>query len=151
MKETTLCYIENSGRYLMLHRIKKENDINHGKWIGIGGKLEECESPEECVVREIYEETNLKVYSLKYRGKVKFISDIYDDEIMHLYTANSETDCISVCNEGELKWIPKEDVLSLNLWEGDKVFLEYLLNGHKDFFEISLIYKGESLFEVIKE
>lgn len=151
MKETTLCYIENAGRYLMLHRIKKEEDANKGKWIGIGGKLENGESPEECVIREIREETSLNICNLKYRGRVNFVSDIYDDEIMHLYTAISKTDCISICDEGELKWIPKEDIFSLNLWEGDKVFLEYLLNDYEEFFEISLIYKGESLFKVIKE
>ena len=151
MKETTLCYIEKNDCYLMLHRTKKENDANKGKWIGIGGKLEEGESPRECVVREIFEETSLKVCNLIYRGKVNFISDIYEDEIMHLYTAASKTDNVSACDEGELKWIPKEEVLSLNLWEGDKVFLEYLLKDYDEFFEISLIYKGDSLFEVIKE
>ena len=151
MKETTLCYIENNSRYLMLHRTKKQNVANAGKWIGIGGKIENGESPRECVVREILEETGLGVCSLKYRGKINFISDIYDDEIMHLYTADSKTDCVSGCDEGELKWIPKEDILSLNLWEGDKVFLEYLSKDYEEFFEISLIYKGESLVEVIKE
>lgn len=151
MKETTLCYIENNNCYLMLHRIKKKNDANKNKWIGIGGKIEKGESPAECIEREIAEETGLEVNSLKYRGLVNFVSDIYEDEIMHLFTASAECADFLPCNEGELKWIPKNEVLSLNLWEGDKVFLEYLLNDIADFFTLSLIYKGESLANVIKE
>ena len=122
MKETTLCYIENNGRYLMLHRIKKEDDVNKGKWIGVGGKLENGESPVECIQREIKEETALEITDLKYRGKVSFISDIYEDEIMHLFTAKAQNENFSSCTEGELKWIDKADILSLNLWEGDRVF-----------------------------
>lgn len=151
MKETTLCYIENKNRYLMLLRNKKENDINMGKWIGIGGKLEKGETPRECVLREIREEASLEVTELKYRGKVNFISDICEDEIMHLFTAKSESEDFSLCVEGELKWIAKEDILSLNLWEGDKVFLEYLLEDKKEFFNLSLIYMGEKLKRVIEE
>ena len=151
MKQTTLCYIENQNRYLMLLRNKKENDINMGKWIGIGGKLEKGETPAECVQREIMEETSLEVEELKYRGQVNFISDIYDDEIMHLFTAKSETEDFSLCTEGELKWIAKEEILSLNLWEGDKVFLKYLLENKKEFFNLSLIYQGEKLERVVEE
>ena len=151
MRETTLCYIENDNCYLMLHRIKKKQDINKGKWIGVGGKIEKDETPLMCIKREISEETGINVQNLLYRGRVKFISDIYDDELMHLFTATTKVAEISPCDEGELKWIPKNEILSLNLWEGDKVFLEYLLNDTADFFELSLIYKGESLAEVIKE
>ena len=151
MKETTLCYIENKNRYLMLLRNKKKKDINMGKWIGIGGKLESGETPAECVKREITEETSLEIKELRYRGKVNFISDIYDDEIMHLFTAISESDKFSLCTEGELKWIAKEDILSLNLWEGDKVFLEYLLKDKKEFFNLSLIYQGDKLKRVVEE
>lgn len=151
MKETTLCYIEIDGRYLMLHRIKKEDDVNKGKWIGVGGKLENGESPVECIQREIKEETALEITDLKYRGKVSFISDIYEDEIMHLFTAKAQSENFSSCPEGELKWIDKADILSLNLWEGDRVFLKYLLEDKKEFFNLSLIYNGESLKEVIKE
>lgn len=151
MKETTLCYIENDERYLMLHRIKKEEDANKGKWIGVGGKLEIGETPAECVKREIAEETSLEIKELRYRGKVSFISDVYDDELMHLFTAKSENDKFSLCTEGELKWIAKEDILSLNLWDGDKVFLEYLLKDKKEFFNLSLIYQGEKLKRVVEE
>jgi len=151
MKETTLCYIENENRYLMLYRNKKEKDINMGKWIGIGGKLENGETPAECVKREITEETSLEIKELRYRGKVNFISDVYDDELMHLFTAKSQSDKFSLCTEGELKWIAKEDILSLNLWEGDKVFLKYLLKGKKEFFNLSLIYQGEKLKRVVEE
>ncbi len=151
MQETTLCYIENNERYLMLHRTKKKTDANKGKWIGVGGKLETVETPKECVLREIAEETGLNVSELKYRGVVKFVSDIYEDEIMHLFTSLSQTEDFTPCSEGELKWVPKAEVLGLNLWEGDRVFLEYLLEDKKEFFNLSLIYKGESLKEVIKE
>ena len=151
MKETTLCYIENQNRYLMLHRNKKKEDINMGKWIGIGGKLEKGETPTECVQREIMEETSLEVSELKYRGVVNFISDIYDDELMHLFTAETKSDKFSLCNEGELKWIDKKDILALNLWEGDKVFLDYLLKDKKEFFKLSLIYQGEKLKRVVEE
>lgn len=151
MKETTLCYIENNASYLMLHRTKKKNDANHGKWIGIGGKIEKGESATECVLREIKEETGLLVKNLLYRGRVNFISDIYEDEVMHLFTADSSEAFLSSCDEGELKWVKKQDVLSLNLWEGDRVFLKYLIDGEKEFFSLSLIYKGERLADVIKE
>ena len=151
MKETTLCYIENDERYLMLHRIKKEEDANRGKWIGVGGKLEKGEGPAECIQREIKEETALEIADLKYRGKVSFVSDIYEDEIMHLFTAKAQSEIFSPCSEGELKWIAKKDILSLNLWEGDRVFLEYLLEDKKEFFNLSLIYQGEKLKRVVEE
>lgn len=148
MKETTLCYIENDGCYLMMHRTKKKNDPNEGKWIGIGGKLEDGETPECCAVREISEETGLDIEVPVYRGKVYFKSDIYEDEIMHLFTAFSDSRSLLPCDEGELRWIKKKEILSLNLWEGDRVFLEYLLNDKKEFFDITLIYEGDNLKEI---
>ena len=150
MKETTLCYIENSGCYLMMHRTKKKNDENSGKWIGIGGKLENGETPTECAIREIYEETGLGVTDLCYRGRVMFVSDIYEDELMHLFTADCKSCDVKVCDEGELAWINKADVMSLNLWEGDKVFLKKLIEGERDFFHIVLCYEGDNL-KYIKE
>ncbi len=146
MINTTICYIENDGAYLMLHRTKKKNDINEGKWIGIGGKFEERESPIDCVRREVFEETALKLKSQKYRGIVTFV---YGDitEIMHLFTSNSfEGTLADNCTEGELKWVKKEEILSLNLWEGDKIFLE-LLNKETPFFSLKLIYDGDVLIE----
>lgn len=150
MKETTLCYIENAGCYLMMHRIKKKNDENSGKWIGIGGKIENDETPTECVIREIYEETGLVVTGLCYRGTVMFVSDIYEDELMHLFTAESKSRNVKVCDEGELAWINKDDVMSLNLWEGDRVFLKKLIEDERDFFHIVLGYEGDNL-KYIKE
>ena len=148
MKETTLCYLENNGRYLMLLRNKKKNDPNKNKWIGVGGKLEEGESPTDCAKREIMEETGISVSALEYRGRVYFGSDIYEDEIMHLFTSVCPADSFTPCDEGELKWIKKEDVPKLNLWEGDRVFLEYLLTDKEDFFEITLSYEGDTLKSV---
>lgn len=151
MKETTLCYIENDGCYLMMHRTKKKNDENSGKWIGIGGKLEKGETPTECAIREIYEETGLSVTELCYRGKVMFKSDIYEDELMQLFTAGSKSRDVKVCDEGELAWIKKDDIMSLNLWEGDKVFLKRLIDGDNNFFEILLRYEGDTLKEIKEE
>lgn len=151
MKETTLCYIENNASYLMLHRTKKKNDANHGKWIGIGGKIEKGETPKDCILREIKEETGILVNNLLYRGKVNFISDIYEDEVMHLFTADTDDAFFAPCDEGILKWVKKKDVLSLNLWEGDRLFLKYLIDDEKEFFNLSLIYKGDRLADVIKE
>lgn len=151
MKETSLCYLEHDERYLMLLRNKKENDPNKNKWIGVGGKLEKDESPFECAKREIYEETGIDANNLLYRGRVFFKSDIYEDELMHLFTADCIADTFTPCNEGELCWIPKKDVLSLNLWEGDRVFLEYLLDQRQEFFEIFLSYEGDKLISVQKK
>ena len=148
MKETTLCYIENSGRYLMMLRNKKKNDPNQNKWIGVGGKLEQGETPFECAKREIFEETSLTNISLKYAGKVYFLSDIWEDELMHLFVAKSDTDKVCSCNEGTLQWIKKEEILNLNLWEGDKVFLKRLLQEDDEFFNITLVYKGDNLQSV---
>jgi len=148
MKETTLCYIENSGRYLMLLRNKKKNDPNMNKWIGVGGKLNPDETPIECAKREIFEETGLLVDAFRYAGKVYFVSDIWEDELMHLFVAETDNTEVTPCSEGTLEWIPKDDVLSLNLWEGDRVFLKRLLNGEEDFLNITLTYRGETLISV---
>lgn len=150
MRNSTLCYIEKDGKYLMLHRTKKADDINEGKWIGVGGKIEEKESPNECVVREVMEETGLKLTGYKYRGIVTFASDTWDTEYMHLFTATEFLGEVNedVCDEGELMWIPKDDLDKLNLWEGDKVFLK-LLQEKEDFFSVKLRYEGEKLVESV--
>ncbi len=144
MKNTTLCYIEHNGKVLMLYRNKKKADINEGKWIGIGGKFKENESPEECMLREVYEETGIKLANWKYRGIVTFVSDVCEGEHMHLFTAIAHSDAVTECTEGSLKWIDKKELLSLNMWEGDRVFLE-LLDKDERFFSLKLVYKGDKL------
>ena len=145
MLNTTLCYIENSGHYLMLLRNKKKLDLNEGKWIGIGGKLEENETIEECMLREVREETSLLLTSYRYRGVIDFVSDSAPEEIMHLYTATIPDMSSPIeCKEGTLKWIPISEVSGLNLWEGDRVFLKLLLED-APFFHLRLIYHGDSL------
>ena len=151
MKETTLCYIEKNNKYLMLHRTKKTNDPNKEKWIGVGGKIEKDESVEECLLREVMEETGLVLTEYQYRAKIYFYSDTYDDEIMYLYTATEFTGELTECKEGELAWIEKSDVLNLNLWEGDKVFLQKILKDDIQPFIMKLYYEGEKLVCVIDE
>ena len=146
MKNTTLCYIEKDNKYMMLKRDKKENDVNEGKWIGIGGHFEEGESPEECLLREVYEETGLTLSSYKFRGIITFISDKWETEYMHLFTADKFTGEMHQCNEGTLKWIEKDNVLNLNIWEGDKIFLKLLLTEN-EFFSLKLVYEGDKLIE----
>lgn len=148
MRMTTLCYIEKDDCYLMLHRVKKKNDINHGKWIGVGGHFEDRESPEECLLREVFEETGLTLISWKFRGIITFLSDGYPTEYMCLYTSDKFTGNLKVCNEGELEWIKKKEIMKLNLWEGDKIFLQYLLNNYP-FFSMKLSYTGDELKECI--
>lgn len=148
MKETTLCYIENNGSYLMMLRNKKKNDPNQNKWIGIGGKIQDGETPGDCIKREIAEETGLCIENAVYRGKVYFLSDTWDDELMHLFTATTDILNVTPCAEGTLKWIKKEEILTLNLWEGDKIFLKHLLNDNKKIFNITLTYRGDSLISV---
>jgi 8-oxo-dGTP diphosphatase len=146
-KNTTLCYIERDGQYLMLHRTKKSNDENHDKWIGIGGKFEAFESPYDCVLREAKEETGLTLTSLRYRGIVTFVSDQMPvAEYMHLFTADAFTGETISCDEGDLEWIPIEDLLKLPMWEGDKIFLD-LLQTAEPFFSLKLVYEGETLCE----
>ena len=141
---TSLLYIERDGKYLMLHRTKKERDINEGKWIGVGGKFEADESPEECVIREAREETGLTLVSPSFRGIVTFVSDRYPTEYMHLFTCTSFTGELRDCDEGELAWIEKSRVTSLPLWAGDRIFLE-LLAKDAPFFSLKLVYRGDDL------
>ncbi|MFR2318717.1 MAG: NUDIX hydrolase [Enterocloster sp.] len=147
-KLTTLCYIEKGDSYLMLHRVSKKHDVNKDKWIGIGGHFEENESPEECLLREAKEETGLTLTSWKFRGIVTFISEGWDTEYMCLYTADGYEGEIIPCNEGVLEWIRKEDLLKLNLWEGDKIFLK-MLQENAPFFSLKLAYKGDVLTEAV--
>lgn len=144
MKNTSLCYIEKEGCYLMLHRTKKANDENHDKWIGIGGKFEEGESPEECMLRETREETGLTVTDWRYRGIVTFVSNQWGSEYMHLFTAQSYAGTLRDCDEGDLEWIEKSKLLSLPIWEGDKIFLRLLQDG-EPFFSLKLCYKDDTL------
>ena len=144
MKNTTLCYIERDGQYLMLHRTMKENDLNHDKWIGIGGKFEDKESPEDCVLRETLEETGLTLTSYRYRGIVTFVSDKWETEYMHLFTADGFEGELIECDEGELLWVDKTKVKDLPIWEGDKIFFE-LLNTERRFFSLKLVYVGDNL------
>ncbi len=148
MVNTTLCYIEQEGKYLMLHRIKKENDLNRDKWIGIGGKFEDKESPEDCVIREALEETGLVLEKPCYRGIVTFVSDRYETEWMHLFTAHRFSGKIKECDEGVLEWIEKERLYSLPLWEGDKIFLR-LLEQDVPFFSLKLSYEGDTLIQAV--
>ncbi len=148
MKNTTLCYIEREGQYLMLHRTMKENDLNHDKWIGIGGKFEDKESPEDCVLRETLEETGLTLTSYQYRGIVTFVSDKWETEYMHLFTADGFEGELIDCDEGELEWISKDKLLGLTLWEGDKIFLR-LIDKPCPFFSLKLVYRGEELTEAV--
>lgn len=142
---TTLCYIEHEGRYLMLYRNKKENDINKCKWIGVGGHLEGTESPGECLVREVKEETGLTLTSFRFRGMVTFVPKADEVEYMCLYTADGFTGQISDCDEGELRWVRKQDVMQLRLWEGDKLFLPLLMDENIPFFSLKLVYDGDEL------
>ena len=147
MQMTTLCYIENDGKYLMLHRVKKKEDINKNKWIGVGGHANEWESPEECLVREVKEETGLTLTSYKFRGIITFISNECESETMCLFTADKFTGNIIECDEGELCWVDKTVVPELPTWEGDRVFLDMLLSGEERFFSLKLRYEGDKLVE----
>ena len=145
MINTTLCYIEKDGEYLMIHRVKKKNDLNHDKWIGVGGKFEYGESPHECAVREIREECGVMPKNLRYRGIVTFVSDEYGTEYMHLFTADGyEGEIDYNCDEGVLEWVKKEKIPSLPIWEGDKIFFE-LLDKEEGFFSLKLQYEGDRL------
>ena len=139
MRLTTLCYIEKDGSYLMMHRTKNEQDENAGKWIVIGGHMKEDETPEECVRREIREETGLTVEDLKLRGILTFILPAWGNELTFLYTASTKEEVSRECSEGILKWIPVDEVMGLPLWEGDRKFLP-LLKEEKDCFSMKLIY-----------
>ena len=148
MINTTLCYIEKNHKYLMLHRDKKENDLNAAKWIGVGGKFEEGETAEECLVREVYEETGLTLSAYTYVGMIKFLSDIYEDEDMYLFKGTDFTGEVKAdCPEGTLKWIDADKVLDLPTWEGDKHFLKPLLEG-KTNLNMTVRYEGDKLAEL---
>ena len=146
MKLTTLCYIEQDEKYLMLHRVKKENDLNHDKWIGVGGKLEDGETPEECLLREVQEETGYTLTQYRLRGIITFLSDEWESETMYLYTATGFTGTQCTCDEGDLVWVPKKEIESLKLWEGDKIFFR-LLEEDKGVFSLKLRYEGDTLVE----
>ena len=148
MNFTTLCYIEKDNKYLMLHRTSKKKDGNKDKWIGVGGHFEKGESPEECLLREVKEETGLELTSYQFRGIVTFISDEWPDEYMCLYTADRYTGDIGNCDEGELVWVEKGKIMDLNIWEGDKIFLK-LLTENQPFFSLKLEYKGDKLVNTV--
>ena len=145
---TTLGYIETRESYLMLHRVKKEQDVNEGQWIGIGGKFEYGESPEECMIREAKEETGLAVTSMKFRGILTFICDKQDPEYICLYTIDGFSGQLKECDEGELLWVPKDEIFGLNLWEGDRIFFD-LLQKDVPFFSLKLCYEGDQLLEAV--
>lgn len=145
MKQTTLCYLERNGQYLMLHRVKKQNDASQGKWIGVGGKCEADESPDECMLREVREETGLTVTAWRYRGIVTFISDIWPCEYMHLFTADRWEGRETDCDEGDLQWVDKERLFDLTLWPGDRIFLRLLMDPSQPFFSLKLVYCGDDL------
>ncbi len=148
MKMTSLCYPERDGKYLMLHRTKKENDENAGKWIGIGGKFEDGESPEDCMKRELLEETGLIATDYSYRGIVTFVSDLYETEYMHLFTCTKWDGDETECDEGDLAWIDKSALYDLTLWEGDRIFLR-LLDSREPFFSLKLTYRADTLISAI--
>ena len=148
---TTLCYLEKDDCYLMMHRISKKNDMNAGKWIGVGGHFENNESPEDCLLREVKEETGLTLTDYRLRAIITFISNESGCEYMHLYTATGFEGVLDEnCTEGILKWIPKKDVETLNLWEGDKIFLKLLLETNS-FFSLKLEYEGDNLVNVVSK
>lgn len=145
---TTLCYIEKDDSYLMLHRVSKKNDVNKDKWIGVGGHFEYGESPEECLVREVFEETGLILTSYRFRGFVTFTQEGYGTEYMCLYTADGFRGNLKKCDEGILEWVKKEELTQLNLWQGDLIFLK-LLRENAPFFSLKLGYKGDELAEAV--
>ena len=140
----TLCYIEKDGKYLMLHRTKKKNDINKNKWIGVGGKFEQGESPEECIVREVKEETGLTLKTYKLQCIVTYVSTAWETEYMYVFTSNDFTGELTECDEGDLQWIDKNKIKELETWEGDKIFLDKIQNND-NFFTVKFEYDGEKL------
>ena len=149
MRRTTLCYIERDGAYLMLHRTKKKNDANHDKWLGVGGGVEAGETPDACLLREVREETGFALTEYNKRGVIDFVSDRWEDEEMHIYTALAPNGVEPIpCDEGDLEWVAKEKIPALPLWEGDRIFLK-LLAEDAPFFHLRLEYRGETLVRAI--
>ena len=148
MHNPTLCYITRGSDVLMLHRVKKKNDINKDKWIGVGGKFEPEETPDECLLREALEETGLKLTSWRCRGVVTFLPEGGEGEYMYLFTADGFEGTLKVCNEGDLAWVSREFLYSLPMWEGDRIFLE-LLWQDAPFFLLTLRYRGDRLAEAV--
>lgn len=144
MRLSTLCYLEKDGKYLMLHRIYKKNDVNKEKWIGVGGKFESGEAPEECLKREVYEETGYTLLDYRFRGVLTFICDVQEPEYIFVYTSEHFEGELKECDEGVLKWVDKKDVLTLNLWEGDKRMFKYLEEKAVP-FSLKLEYEGNTL------
>ncbi len=146
MFNSTLCYIENeNGEYLMLHRVKKKDDMNQDKWVGVGGKFEDGESPDECLMREVREETGLTLTDYRCRAVVTFVSDQWETQYMHLFTATGYTGTIRECDEGNLEWVPKWRVQELPIWEGDKLFFRLIDDKDAPFFSLKLRYEGDRL------
>lgn len=144
--QTTLCYIEKDGKYLMMHRVKKEHDVNKDKWVGVGGHFEKDESPEECLLREVKEETGLTLTAWQLRGIITFICDKQQTEYMFLYTADAYFGELTECEEGELEWVEKSRVYDLPIWEGDKIFFR-MLEENRPFFSLKLKYEKDMLVE----
>lgn len=147
MRNTTLCYIEKDGKYLMLHRVKKKDDLNRGMFIGVGGKFEEGETPEECLLREVKEETGLTLTNYKFRAIVTFVSDRWENEYMHLYSAYDFKGSLKECTEGNLRWVEKDAVEDLPMFLGDKVFLRLIAKKETPYFSLKLCYEGTTLKE----
>lgn len=145
-KMSTLCYISRDDVVLMLHRTVKKNDINHDKWIGVGGHFEHGESPEDCVLREVREETGYTLTSYKFRGIVTFVYGEDTVEYMHLYTADGFQGEPVECDEGVLEWVPRNQIMDLDLWDGDRIFLKLLEEG-EDFFSLKLVYNTDDGLE----
>lgn len=148
MRNTTLCHIERDGKYLMLHRVKKKNDLNQDKWVGIGGKFEDKESPEECNIRETLEETGLLLNSMRYCGIVTFVSDKWETEYMHIFHSDDFSGELKDCDEGELCWVDIKEIYNLPIWEGDKIFLR-LIEEKVPFFSLKLQYEGDKLINSV--
>ena len=148
MRNTTLVHLERDGKYLMLHRVKKERDENRDKWVGIGGKFEPGESPEDCALREVREETGLTMNSWAYRGIVTFVSDEWGTEYMHLFHSADFDGTVKDCDEGVLEWVDKRALFDLPIWEGDKIFLR-LLDTDRPFFSLKLCYHRDRLVQAV--
>ena len=148
--QTTLCYLEQNGCYLMLHRVKKKNDVNHDKWIGVGGKFEPGEDAHACALREVYEETGLTMRAPRYRGIVDFFCPPWPAERMHLFTCGDFTGTMTDCDEGTLEWVPKQAVQALPIWPGDKLFFR-LLEQDAPFFHLELYYDGDTLTRAVRD